>query len=320
MKRKISGFLLVVLAGVTATVAFRTVSQPAEAQTKNGSPPESNAIQKSSGKADGAEEGIKKITAEYEKAFNAADAKAAAALWTENGEYMGDDGEVQAGREAIEKSLAKFFKENPKATVEVQIEKVRVIGRGTAHVDGLVRLKLPGDEMPEESQYTALHVLEDGAWRAASVREWVPDPATNVTLKSMEWLIGDWAAKGDAGEVKITYTWDENKTFINGKYTITKDGKTVSSGMQILGRNPEGGLRSWAFDSSGITNEGLWAKDGTRWVSEVTAVLPNASEMTSLNIIVTLGPDAFTWQTTDRAVNGVPLPALPPIKVTRVKK
>ena len=61
-------------------------------------------------------------------------------------------------------------------------------------------------------------------------------------------------------------------------------------------------------------------RDGTRWLNEVTGVLPDGTEITSVSVVVPLSADAFTWQTTDRAANGVPLPALPPIKVTRVKK
>ncbi len=271
-------------------------------------------------KADGAEAGIKKITAEYAKAFNAADAKAAAALWTDEGEYVGADDETVTGRAAIEKSLAELFKEHPKATVDVRVESVRLIGRGTASAEGVVRLTLPGTDPVIESRYSALHVLEDGVWHAASVREWVPDPATEVTPQHLEWLVGDWTAKGEGGELKLTYAWDENKVFINGKYTITKDGKTVSSGTQVIGRNPAGGLRSWMFDSSGTTSDAVWVRDDKRWINDATGVLPDGTEISSVNVLIPLGTDSFTWQTTDRETDGVSLPALPPIKVTRVKK
>jgi uncharacterized protein (TIGR02246 family) len=268
----------------------------------------------------GAEAGVKAITAAYEKAFNAADAKAAAALWTPDGEYVGDDGEAVTGRAEIEKSLAEFFQAHPKATAEVRVESVRPLGRGLATAEGVVRLKTPGDDAVVETRYTALHVLEDGAWPAASVREWVPDPTTDVTPKQLDWLVGDWAATGDGGEVKLTYAWDEGKVFLNCKYTVVKDGKAISSGTQVLGRNPTGGLRSWTFDGSGTTSEAVWARDGDRWLSEAVGALPDGTEITSLNVLVPLGPDAFTWQTTDRAADGVPLPALPPVKVTRLKK
>ncbi len=270
-------------------------------------------------KTGGAEAGVKAITAEYVKAFNAHDAKAAAALWTADGEYTGADDDPITGRADIEKGLAAYFKANPKATVEVRVESVKAIGRGLASVEGVVALKLPGDDPVIESRYTALHVNEDGKWQAASVREWVPDPATNVTPKQMEWLLGEWTSKGDGGELKIVYAWDEDKVFITGKYTLTKDGKTISKGTQVIGRNPTGGLRSWMFDSSGTTSDGLWVRDENRWINEADGVLPDGTQISSVNVLIPLGPDAFTWQTTEREVDGNPVQALPPIKVTRVK-
>jgi uncharacterized protein (TIGR02246 family) len=266
------------------------------------------------------EAGIKAITAAYAKAYNAADARAAAALWTTDGEYVGDDGEEIKGRDNIEKSLAKFFKDNPKATAEVRVESVRQLGRGLASAEGVVALKMPGNDPVVESRYTALHVLEDGVWRAASVREWVPDPATTVTPQQLEWLIGEWTAKGDGGDLRIVYAWDENKVFITGKFTITKEGKTVTSGTQVIGRNPKGGLRSWLFDSNGTTSDGYWERDDDRWINEAEGVLSDGTEIKSVNVLIKLGPDAFTWQTTERTIDDIPVQALPPIKVTRVKK
>jgi len=272
-------------------------------------------------KAETAEAGIKAITAEYAKAFNAGDAKAAAGLWTVEGEYIGADGEGQTGRAEIEKSLASFFKANPKAVAEIRIDSVRVMGRGLATAEGVVSLKLPGAETALESRYTAIHILEDGKWLSVSVREWVPDPATEVTPKQLEWLIGEWVSKGENGsEVKLVYAWDEEKVFITCKYTVTRDGMTISKGTQVIGRNPAGGLRSWLFDSSGTTSDGVWVRDDNRWVNEASGVLPDGTEVTSVSVLIPLGPDAYTWQTTQREVNGVSVPALPPVKATRVKK
>jgi uncharacterized protein (TIGR02246 family) len=292
----------------------------AVAQQKPGDPPAVPAAAQPPAKADGAEAGIKQITADYVKAFNAADAKAAAALWTAEGQYIGADDEVVRGRAELEKSFTEYFKANPKASIDVQVESVTLIGRGTASVEGAVTVKLPGDAPAVESRYTALHVNEDGVWRAASVHEWLLDPATAVTPANLGWLIGEWTAKGSGGELKITYAWDASKVFINGTYTIAKDGKEISRGTHIIGRNPEGGLRSWMFDSSGTFCDAIWVRDDKRWISEATGVLPDGTEINSVNIVVPLGPDSFTWQTTDRTVDDVPLPALPPVKVTRVKK
>jgi len=302
--------LVLLAAGLLAVLAIgNSASQGPNLSHAQDKPPD---------KADGVEAGIKAAAAAYVKAFNAADAAAAAALWTEHGQYHGADGEEITGRAEIARSLAAYFKAHPKATVSIRIESVRAMGRGLASAEGVVDLKLPGDAPPVESRYSALHVLEDGKWHAASVREWVPDPATNVTPKELEWLIGDWHAKGDGGELKIAYAWDADKVFLTARYSVTRDGKTVSKGTQVIGRNPAGGLRSWMFDSTGTTSDGIWYRDDTRWINEAHGILPDGTEVTSVNVLIPLGKDAFTWQTTERTVDGVAAAALPPVKITRV--
>ncbi len=83
--------------------------------------------------------------------------------------------------------------------------------------------------------------------------------------------------------------------------------------------NPTGGLRSWTFDSSGTFSNSQWSRDDNRWIDGATGVLPEGTEITSVNVLIPLGPDAFTWQTTERAADGAQLPPLPPVKVTRTK-
>ena len=271
-------------------------------------------------KADGPEAEVRALGKAYTTAFNAGDAKAVAAFWTEDGEYTDPDGETTRGRAAIEKSLADQFKAQPKATVEVKVDAVRVFGRATVVADGSMTARVPGVADPAVTRFSALFVREDGGWKVASVREWEPDPATDVTLADVEWLVGEWAAKGPGGEVSIHYEWDATKTFINGRYTVTKDGKVAASGTQVIGRNPAGGLRSWLFDGSGPTGDSEWTRDGSRWLVEAAGTRPDGSEMTAVYVLMPLGADAFTWQSTQRTAGGAALPDQPPVKVTRVKK
>ncbi|HMF19053.1 MAG TPA: hypothetical protein VKE98_17725 [Gemmataceae bacterium] len=48
------------------------------------------------------------------------------------------------GRSAIEKDESEFFKKNPKATLEVHIDSVRVLNHHTALEVGTLRLRLAG--------------------------------------------------------------------------------------------------------------------------------------------------------------------------------
>src|SRR5262245_28581417 len=52
---------------------------------------------------------IRKQAADFVRAFNKGDAKTLAALWTEEGEYIDDDGTTYRGRAAIEEVYADFF-------------------------------------------------------------------------------------------------------------------------------------------------------------------------------------------------------------------
>jgi uncharacterized protein (TIGR02246 family) len=262
---------------------------------------------------------VRKTADEFVKAFNNGDAKAVASFWTKEGEFVGPDGEPIRGREAIEKEYAEFFKKYPKATLEVHIEKIRLMGRHTALEEGTLKVHLPGEKEPGVSRYSVLHVREDDGWRMASVREWVPDPAQLISLKDVEWLIGEWAAKSGDEEASMRCAWDEDKAYLRCRYSWRRGGKAVLSGTQIIAKDPNGGLRSWQFDSSGAYGEWSWSRDGTTWVIESVGTLPDGSEVAGVNLLVPLGKDAYTWQPVERTAAGSPLPAAPPLKVTRVK-
>ena len=263
--------------------------------------------------------GIKSITEEYVKAFNAHDSKAAASLWTADGEYIGVDGQVVRGQTAIESALAADFKARPKSHIEIQVDTVRTLSRTTALAEAAVKMKSNGTGGIEETRYSALHVFEDGKWHVASVREWISETEANADMKVLDWFVGNWTAKGPVGTITLSYSWDETRTYLNGKYAITKEGKTISTGIQIFRINPKGGLRTWTFDSNGTDCYGLWTREGNRWIDESKGTLPDGSEVTAINVLIPLGPDAYSWQTTQREANGVSLTSLPPVKVTRVK-
>jgi uncharacterized protein (TIGR02246 family) len=262
---------------------------------------------------------VRKSAEAFTKAFNAGDAKAVASFWTPDGEYTSPDGHKLHGRAAIEKAYAEFFKTSPKAEVEVKIETLRMLGKYTALEEGTLTLKMPGDTTPGVSRYSVLHVHGEDGWKMATVQEWVPDPAEFITLKDVEWLVGEWSAKNAEAEASVKYDWDADKAFLRGQYALKRHGKAASNGTHIIGKNPDGGLRSWVFDSSGGFGESVWSRDDNRWVIEASGTLPDGNEVTAVNILVPLNPDAFTFQSIDRRVGGAAIPNMAPVRVTRVK-
>jgi uncharacterized protein (TIGR02246 family) len=264
---------------------------------------------------------IEKLSKDFMQAFNDRNAAAIAASWTTDGEFIRNDGEPIRGRAAIEKGYADYFKTlKIKPNVSVQVDALRFPSADTAVAEVTLRLKNDEGEVVASSWRNALVVREGGQWKIALVREWDRDVGLDVNLPELGWLIGTWQASTKDKEVTITYQWDENKVFIHGKYTVKERDKVVESGMHMIGKdNAEGAIRSWVFQSDGGFGGGVWTREGKKWSVDVYGVTPDGKELTGTSIYVHVDPNTFTWQAVGQAVNGDPIPATEPIKVTKQK-
>jgi uncharacterized protein (TIGR02246 family) len=284
-----------------------------------GQPPTGNAARGQTGKdkdnvADTA--AIKKAGQSFLKAYLAGDAKAMAAHWTENGEYYADDGTTIRGRAEIEKSYAELFaKKKPHTEAEIEVTSIRFPSKDTAIEEGYVKVRT-GKDAPTTSKYSVLHVRESGKWLMAVVREW---PSEGVSLRDLEWLIGTWEAKRQDTEVRTTYEWWGDKTFIRVNITIKQKDRTIQ-GFQMIGRDRSTGqLRSWTFDPDGSFGEATWSRDGKKWFQDSAAVLEDGSVQSATNILTPIDDNAFTFQSVQRTVDGEEVDDIAPIRVTRVK-
>jgi uncharacterized protein (TIGR02246 family) len=308
-------FLGLTIAAIAALAISLVPSSPIPAAAAADDPP---AAQTKEGPDEMA---LRKLNEEFQRLVEARDARGMAALWTEKGEFVDAAGEVIKGRPAIEKMYADFLKENPKVKVKMQIDSIRLLGRSLAMVEGTISFEGLKDGEKDATQYSALHVREGDSWLTASVRESVVDTADTGSLEDLDWLIGEWRAKSEETEIQTTYTWGDEKAFLQCRYQLTEKGKVTGSGIQILAEDPATGeLRAWLFDRSGTLGESTWVKDGGRWTIEASGTLPDGSETTAVNLLVLLSKDAFTWQSIERAAAGSDLPSTVPLKVTRVTK
>lgn len=261
---------------------------------------------------------IRKSGHEFVEAFDRGDAKAAASSWTDHGEYHDDSGAVIRGRTALESSYAEFFKEQAGATIKMDVKSIRFPSRDTAIEEGVI-IVTPGDtQLPKSTRYSVLHVREDGHWKIAFAREW----GTGIDeLRDLDWLVGEWVAKAEDREVRVHFKWNANKTRLRNDVTTSVDGKPVSTGVQMIGMDPQTRLlTSWMFPDDGGMAQAVWTSDGDRWLADAVGTTPDGSETTATNIIARTDNDEFTWQSTNRTVNGEPVPDTPPVKVKRVKK
>jgi uncharacterized protein (TIGR02246 family) len=259
---------------------------------------------------------VRKALDGFTAAFQKGDAKALAAHWTAEGEYVEGDGTSFRGRAALEKAYGEFFAKNPKNGLEVEVDAVRFPSRDTAVVEGHFKLRRGEKKELVVSRCSLLYAREDGQWLIAIAREW---PGDGLTLRDLEWLIGTWESKQGETVVSTRYEWAGNKAFIRCRFTITADGKTTG-GTQMIGKDPgTGALRVWTFEDEGGIGDAEITRDGAKWVFTAEGTTADGQGLTAVNLMTPVDADTFVWQATNRTLDGEALPDLTPVKVTRVK-
>jgi uncharacterized protein (TIGR02246 family) len=303
------------LAGLGAAWAASGDNRPAKVRAPGGPDAAPRAQAGGEGTHDADRKAIQESTRAFVQAFNNGDAKAVAAFWTEQAEFVDDRGTVLRGRPAIEKAYAELFKAEPKARIDVRGELIRFPSPNSAIEEGLMTLAASGSALPTTTAYRAIHVREGGQWRIAFSHEWGAD---RHKLEDLAWLIGRWAARAPGREVHFTFAWNEKKTLIKNHFTVKEGGKVTSSGTQTIGLDPRSGrLTSWTFDEDGGRGEAVWFRDGNRWVMDSAGVLPDGTETFALNIITRLNDHEFLWRSVARVQGADEVPDTEPVKVVR---
>ncbi|MBX9627022.1 MAG: nuclear transport factor 2 family protein, partial [Gemmataceae bacterium] len=258
---------------------------------------------------------IRQAARDFEAAFARGDAKALAALWTENGEAREADGRTFVGRAAIEKAYAEQFKAAPGAKLEVLAKSVRFPAKDLAVEEGLLRLTRGPKDLPTTTTYVAVHAREDGRWKVALSSE---AGAGQDRLEDLDWLLGEWAAKGKGEAVTFAFARDPKKPAVTGTVTRTPAGKEPVKGGVRIALDPETGrIRSWAFEDDGAHSQSLWHRDDKGWVLDLRGVLADGTPTAERVILQRVAPDAITWRAVDRVLGDDPLPDTPPVRLTR---
>jgi uncharacterized protein (TIGR02246 family) len=266
------------------------------------------------------EQAIRETGAAFMKAYGEADAKAVAAHFSADAEYVDEQGTVFQGRPAIEESLAAFFAENPGCQLEMNIDTLRFVSPGVAIEDGTTIVTRADDPSQLETRYTTVHVKTAGKWLAVSVRDRAPKDRRQhrTQLEQLDWLIGDWVDEGDNELVSFTCQAVDGGNFLLRKFTIEVAGQEALSGTQRIGWDPlTGKLRTWIFDSEGGYGEGLWHRNGDDWVLKLTGVTADGEPASSTSIYTLVNGHTMTWQSVDHEIAGVQLPDSEVVTVVR---
>lgn len=243
-------------------------------------------------------------------AFNQGDAKSIAALWTADGDYVNEAGTRFTGRAAIEKEYGAFFAAHGGHKIKLVIDAIKFLGDSAAVEDGRAMLDPPPPGAPAVSKYTAIHVKVDGQWLMSTVRDArVETPSSYRNVADLDWLIGTWAAEEHGAKTASSCRWVANKSFVERSYAVTHADGSSSSGVQLIGWNPQNGqVQSWNFSSDGGHATGIWSPMADGWSAEVRGVMGAGEPTSAVNLLKRLDDNTYSWQSVQRIAGGQSLP------------
>jgi uncharacterized protein (TIGR02246 family) len=315
--RSPSRLALVVLAGVVAWPWGRALFVPARAQVRA---PSASAGPKPDARADD-RAAVGAAAESFVKAYNAGDVKALAALFADDAESVDKDGAAVQGRAAIASQFSRVFAADPGGKVRLRVDSLRFLGNDVAKEEGRCTVT-PGTGTggrPETDRYTVLYVRQAGRWLQSYVREHAGDePGPHERLEDLAWLVGEWVDESPEAVIVTACKWSDDGNFLLRTYEIKVAGKLAMSGVQRIGWDAASGqLKSWVFDSQGGSSEGLWSRDGDRWVVKLSGPLQGGKTFSETNVFTRVNDDMIRWKSTDRTVAGQVAPDLGEFVIAR---
>ena len=256
------------------------------------------------------------------EAFNKGDAKAVAAFWMEDADYIDEVGHEYKGKAAIEKLYEKVFAANKGAKLEIHVLSTKLLSPEVGCEDGITEVT-PADGGPSTSaRFTAILVKKNGEWYFQSVRDSIAHPPSNSEhFEELDWLIGEWVGEDKGESMTASYSWAENQNFIVSTFATTLNGIPVIGGTQWIAWDAiEKKIRSRSFYSGGGFGEAVWTQEGDKLIIKTTAKTAQGKKVSATNIATKTDVDHMTWQMTKLTVDGEVLPDPKPMKLKRVKQ
>lgn len=311
-------WLGVILAWASLGLAARVIAQEPAAAGRQAASSAAPAAAPADRAAD--ERAVRAVAGAFKQAYDAGDAKAAAALFTDDAEIIDEEGERIEGRTNIEGLYAAVFQARPGAKIEIALGSLRFLGPDVAKEEGETRVIPTGKEPETVRHYTVVYVKNGGRWLHSSVRE---ENSKSVTphdrLKELEWLLGEWVDESSEATVHVTCRWSDDKNYLLREFLVHTDGKPVMNVTQRIGWDPlTQQIKSWVFDSEGGYGDALWSRSGNQWLIKSTGVLPEGKTASATNVLTQLSPTQARWTSSERTFGGQEVPGQ--IEVLMVRK
>jgi uncharacterized protein (TIGR02246 family) len=255
----------------------------------------------------------------YEEAYNKGDAKTLAGFYSEDVDYIDQDGAEVKGRNVMERLLADNFEANRGVKLAITVAEVKQLTPDVMVSRGLATVT-PANGPGETTRYMAIRVRKGDHWEISQLTETeAPPPSAYSQLQVFEWLVGTWQDKSGDQTVQTKVNWAGDKNFLVRTFKVKGVEQPETDGWEIIGWDPDRQqIRSWIFDSNGGFGEATWANDGEHWLIRASNVLPDGSRSTAENVLTKVDENKFIWESQNRTLNGEPQPSLDKIEVQRV--
>lgn len=264
------------------------------------------------------EAGLRKAAEAYATALQAGDLNGILAFWSQDADFVNEDGQTIKGRDAIGNLYKDSLADLKSGKVSSKINSLRFLTPDVAVMDGNIDVTAK-DGSVDNNHFSAVWTRAGGKWTIASARD-LPDTPAEMADRcrtELKWLIGDWTAESGDTKIKLSVKPDLGNKFLRMDFAI-QGAKEPIQVVQYVGWDPTAGaVRTWTLDSRGGFGSGLWSRNASVWMGETDGVLPTGQVSTAVAYIRMSGPNNFVWQATEREVDGQPIPDNE-IKYTRV--
>ena len=249
----------------------------------------------------------------YVEAFNKQDLVVVTKMWMENASHVDrESGERTEGREAILADVAESFKSRPELRLTAHVDHVRLIRPDVACVEGQTCVVAP-DEDPAVSNFLAILVKQDGAWRIDSIEEHpVAEANSHKSLGQLDWLVGRWVDDSDEVRVDTNIRWTSDGTFLLRSFSVQTADGVAHRGTQVIGWDPRAQeIRSWSFNSDGSFGSGTWSRNGEDWLIKSTQTLADGQAASGTFVLTRVDNDTISLQLIGHEIEGEPQPSKP---------
>jgi hypothetical protein len=108
--------------------------------------------------------------------------------------------------------------------------------------------------------------------------------------------------------MEVDCRWIADGNFLERRYSVKRSDEVTSSGLQIIGWNPQAQqIQSWVFSSDGGHAVGLWNPTESGWAIEASGMLADGTPTRAVNLVTRLDDNAVVWRSIARLADDIPL-------------